>query len=367
MLYDGLIEIKQYLVNIYKYYYQKMKLKKSGVLKCLMIAFTVIYSTDISAEAPQRTALFQKNSSASVKSNDKLADFDLDRTITIFSSSSQSENAMFCSRVAELLKNVGSQDVKIARSHGASNINIEKVSMIVGVDRTITDAYCIKVYKNRVDIQYMSTKSMAWAYQALRKIIANKQSFLQKMFGQRSLYIQASSLCETSGATGTFEVVDVTENHMNVEALKKHISSVAMNNKFIIYLKLVSTEGVSIMSELISSVNPFIELANGGLTYVQLNELHDYANRNGIELIPLLDLVSEDNTYFENYTGHKLHSTEGLRFSKGLINEFALKTKYEVICLGGEPANGKIKEKYIDPLVEVFNTYGRDVVIHTNQ
>lgn len=344
-----------------------MKLKKSKVVVCLIALFAIICGTNIYAENLQRTSLFQKKSPASVKSNDKLADFDLDREITIFSNSNQSENAMFCTRVSELLKSKGSQDVKIARSRGTNNINIEKVSMIVGVDRAITDAYCIKVYKNSVDVQYMSAKSMAWAYQALRKIIVENQSFFQKIFGQRSLYIQASSLCETSGATGTFEVVDITQNQMNVETLKKHISSAAMNNKFIIYLKLVSTKGVSIMSELISSVNPFIELANGGLTYVQLNELHDYANKNGIELIPLLDLVSEDNVYFENYTGHKLHSTEGLRFSKGLINEFALKTKYEVICLGGEPANGKIKEKYIDPLVEIFNTYGRDVVIHTNQ
>ncbi|MEG1934391.1 MAG: hypothetical protein RR141_00225 [Rikenellaceae bacterium] len=333
----------------------------------MIAAFAVVYSTNIYAGELQKTALFQKKSSASVRSNGKLSNFDLAREITIYSSSAQGENAMFCTRVSELLKSKGSPDVKIARSKGAYNINIEKVSMIVGVDRTITDAYCIKVYKNSVDIQYMSAKSMAWAYQALRKIIVENQSFFQRIFGQKSLYIQASSLCETSGAQGTFEVVDITENHMNVETLKKHISSAAMNNKFIIYLKLISTTGVSVMSELISSVNPFVELANGGLTYGQLNELHDFANKNGIELIPLLDLVSEDNTYFENYTGHKLHSTEGLRFSKGLINEFALKTKYEVICLGGEPANGKIKEKYIDPLVEIFNTYGRDVVIHTNQ
>lgn len=308
-----------------------------------------------------------KKETPSVKSSGKIANFDLDREITINGSESHHETVMFCNRIAELLRSVGCDDVKISRSKGKYNINIEKVDMIIGVDSTIHDAFCMKVYKDDIHLQYMSTKSMAWAYQALRKIIVEHQTLLQKAFNSKSLFVQASSLCETTGATGGFEIIDIVDTKMSVTAFKNYISRAALNNKFVIYMKVVSTKGVAVKSELINSVNPFIELASGGMSYGELNELNSFATENGIELIPMLDFVTEENEYFENYTGHKIHSTEGLRFSKAMINEFAIKTNYEVICIGGEPTNREVKEKYIDPLVELFNTYDRDVVIHSQQ
>ncbi len=332
----------------------------------LVVIATFFTPTYLSAQEKEQDR--SKRNIPSIKSNGKIANFDLKRDITVCSNSTELKSTtMLCNRIAELLRDAGSNDVKISRNRGDHTIHVNKVDMIVGVNQSIKDAYCIKVYKNRIELQYMSAKSMAWAFNALKKLIVKEQSFLQGIFNMSSLYIQSASLCETTGSSGGFEIVDITQNKMNVATLKNHISSAALNNKFVIYLKIVSTEGVAVKSEIINSVNPFLELANGGISYGELNELQQFAQENGIELIPLLDLISEQNIYFEEYTGHKIHSTEGLRFSLALVNEFALKTDYTVICIGGEPANDTIKVKYVNPIVELFNTYGRDVVIHTNQ
>ncbi|MFI3314633.1 MAG: hypothetical protein R3Y04_03105 [Rikenellaceae bacterium] len=327
----------------------------------------VLFSISYQAIAQKQKAVFSHKETPSIKSREKLANFDLNREITIFSGTNSNENLTICNRVLELLRSKGIENVKVSRTRGDFNISISRADSIVGVDSNIFDAYCMKVYKNEVDIQYMSTKSMAWAYQALIKIIYEHQSFLQKIADKKSVYIQASSLCETSGSSGGFEIVDLTLNKMNLTTLKSHINSAALNNKFVIYLKLISSEGVAVKSQTMNSINPFIELANGGISYSELNELLAYANSNGIEIIPLLDLTTNENKYFEYYTGHKIHSTEGLRFSKTIASEFAQKTNYEVICIGGEPADQVTKTKYIDPIVELFNSLGRDVVIHSNQ
>ncbi len=337
---------------------------KGPKIKVIFIAICMLFSGINSAISTPTT---QNINNASIKRDANITDFDLDREITIYSTSTTDDSKLMCNRVIDLLKNTGCSDVKISRKPGNYNIHIERVNQIFGVDSTISDAYCMKIYKNEVKIEYLSTKSMAWAFQALRSNIVRSQNIFQKMFDLSSLKIQASSLCETSGISGSFEIIDLTKNPMNIETLQKQINTAAMNNKFIIYLKLVSSEGVAIKSEMINSVNPFIEISNSGMSYGQLNEIFKMATDNGIELIPLLDFVSSDNKYFEQYTGHKIHSTEGLRFSRVLASEFAMLTNFNVVCLGGEPSDIKIKEKYLDPLVEIFNVNNKDVVIHINQ
>ncbi len=338
---------------------------KSSISKVFAILLLSTIVLTVQAEDNTNPALFEKQSS--IKREAKIADFNLDREITVYTTSNTSDSKMMCNRVTELLKSSGCTNIKNSRKAGTYNIRIEKVGSIYGVDSTINDAYCMKIHKDEVIIEYLSAKSMAWAFQALRSNIVKSQSFFQKMTGGHSLKIEGSSLCETSGISGSFEIEDLTKYPMNTQTLENHINNAVMNNKFVIYLKLVSTDGVAVKSEMINSVNPFVEISQSGLSYSQLNHIYKTATDNGIELIPLLDFVSEENVYFENYTGHKIHSTEGLRFSKVLVSEFATHTSFEVVCLGGEPSDENIKEKYLDSLVDIFNQNGKDVVIHINQ
>ncbi len=336
---------------------------KQHKIKVAVLATCLLFSNINSAISTTTT----QNNRSTIKRESKITDFNLKRDITIYSITNSEGSKLMCKRVAELLKKSGCEEVSIAQKPGEHTINIEQVEKIAGADKNSNDAYSLKVFKNEVNIEYTSSKSMSWAFQALRNNIVSDQKALQKIFDKSTKVIKAADICKTSGDEGSSEIIDLIKTPMSISMLQSHINKAVMNNKFVIYLKLISTEGTAIKSDFIDSANPYIKSNNKALSYSELNQLYKTATDNGIELIPILDISSNDNIAFEKHTGHKIHSTEGVRFTKVLTKEFAKSTNFDVVYLGNAPTDTKLKEKYFTPLAEIFKANNKSVITDMNR
>lgn len=234
------------------------------------------------------------------------------------------------------------------------------VSTISGVPSQEPDAYSISVYKDYIDIKYTSTTSLRWVSDALFSLYNEKKGLLSKGITN---YIASGKVCKWKGDSAKGAIFDATVANYTVSQLITELSKLVSNNISTIYLYLITADGWKIENRTMHLVNPKEDITKGrGYRSTDLEVILEYARKEGVEIVPVVDFTTSDNALFKQFTGHEVHSVEGLRFTKAFIRELCESCNYERISLGGQIENS-VQEKYLSPLVVIVKENGKEPII----
>ncbi len=293
------------------------------------------------------------------------AHFNLGKSFHIVASHEDKEGMQAARKIDAFLQTKGVH-AEVTNVKARRNIIVQQVQSIPTVAPEIQDAYLVEVSKNQVLVRFTSPLSAVWAYNAFVSLYGQRDNVLSKITKKNKNYLKGDRLIATQGEEGDSDVVDFTKQEgADVARAKAVIDQCKKNDILSVYLVFVSGQGWKVESDVMKLVNPFDNLcASGGFDYRSVNEIGDYAADNGVTVIPVFDFVSEDNPCFLQFTGHPVHSVEGLRFSRAFLDEFCKRTSFETVSLGRKVDDEEIRRKYVVPLVEVLEKHGRKAVLY---
>ena len=294
------------------------------------------------------------------------ASFNLEKSFSIVASQEDKEGLLAANKIDAFFKKKGLSHSMVTNVKSRRNIIVQQVSTIPTVSPGTQDAYLVEVSKNQVLVRFTSPLSAIWAYNALVSLYTERDNVLSKLTRKMKRHLRGERLIATQGEGVDSDVVDFTKQAgADVSRAKSVIDQCKKNDILSVYLVFVSGQGWKVESDVMKLVNPFDNICeSGGFDYSAVNEIGRYGEESGVTIIPVFDFVSSDNPCFEQFTGHPVHSVEGLRFSRAFLEEFCKRTSFETISLGRKIDDEEVRRKYITPLVEVLEKHGRKAVLY---
>lgn len=246
-----------------------------------------------------------------------------------------------------------------------NKIFIRKADRIEGAPPAEKDAYAFRVTENRVYITVTSPKAAQWAYHTFRKLYAESSplGFARKLLLKK--YLRGCEITDWDANDPEYDdeaTLDVTTAFLPADRICERIARLGHEGKSTLYLVLVSPEGWAVQSDVFRLINPRDDIHTGRcLTYAEVERIRVCAEANGLELVPVFDLLSASNPDFERVTGHRMHSVEGMRFIRALLEEYGRNLSPGRVCIGEK--DGEAASAYAGAIGEMVRKTGKEPLV----
>lgn len=190
-------------------------------------------------------------------------------------------------------------------------------------------AYQIVVKKSKVEVKYTSAEMLSLATEQLMELFTIQNGRWVIRGATVSLYRDSSTISLRSNKEGIYDGI-TTE--LSEKQLKSAISA-KRTGEFILAMGNSSTYRVNF--KVFEGVNPNCKNISKEPYYTteEILSLVEHAKTKGTEFIPAIDLLS-DNSAFEEVTGHSIHSVEGMRFVRAMLEQCAESWGVKTLCIG---------------------------------
>ncbi|MDE7355892.1 MAG: hypothetical protein K2N21_03865 [Rikenellaceae bacterium] len=286
-------------------------------------------------------------------------DFVLEHRFGIVAESDDRLAVMFANRLQSFLEGKGVAAVGLSSGMASRNIVARTVSREGDVH------FCsVDVDKGMVVVEFTSAEAMNWAYSALTDSYTDTKGFFKRSSGKGDRRFAAmETTMSTAVAEQRSDVIDLVALPVDVEAVKRRLGQALSEGCATVYAVMLNRSGWKMESRTMRLVNPDdVQPAGECYSFAQIEQIRLAADKMGIELVAVIDVSSPDNKAFKSFTGHDIHSTEGVRFTRALVREFCYSTGFKNICLGAESEDETIKRRFIKPVEDEVVRSGREVV-----
>lgn len=295
--------------------------------------------------------------------NSKIGNFSLGKKFNVVTKPDQKMSMLLSKRITDFLKTKGINNAVRSNISSTRNIIINHLDMIENYGRG-EHAYRIKVTRDNIIIEYTSSMSLYWAYDAFIIGFVDKQNIITKVIKNKRFFIKEMNITSNEGKESVSDMIRISSETLTIQRIKNHIDKAATSNILTIYIELLSKKYCKLNSRSINVFNPNGSFASkDAITVEELESLNQYALSVGVTIVPVLDFSSADNEKFISFVGHKTFSVEGLRFSRAILNDLCKGTSLTQICLGRKINDKLIQLKYIDPLVDMLHKNGKRAVV----
>lgn len=221
------------------------------------------------------------------------------------------------------------------------------------------DAIKIKVTGSKIEIKYTTPMSCYRAMSILEGLISTRSG--SRVVGGGEYWDWDGVVRNANAST-----IDAASRYLSrgeiEQAIKRMTSSGAAKNGYLM-LELVNADywrfGVSTF-ELVNPNQTIYPEANKVYTPEQINTLIYNARKERVTLVPVIDLFSVENRPFENVTGHRPYSVEGMRFVRNVIEQYAQNVKSKKLCLG--PMDAGIDKRYLEFVEQIIRDNDLELV-----
>lgn len=305
----------------------------------------------------------EANAQSAQQINAHPANFTLDTPFNVVASQDEPQSEAFAKKISAFVRRQKLATATTSNITSRRNIIITQKEQIGQYTKEV-DCYLLKVTKDNIFIQYTTSTALFWAYDAFVSKFKVKESFFQKMMKKRKCYIEAYEIISTEGEESGTDLVRLVSNPLTIDKIKERIEKSLGSNITTLFVELISVNGCALKCHTIDLFNPNASYTiPTAISVAQFEELNQFASNLGVTLIPIVELSAENNKPLTEFTGHPVHSAEGLRFSKSLLKELCDGTTVSTICIGKKQTDSLIQAKYTTPLVELLHKYGKRAVV----
>lgn len=276
--------------------------------------------------------------------------FLLDKTIFVTSDFEHRNTA------ADFAKWLRAQGVAASNAYNKARNRIAfvKVSSIDGASGQ--DAWQIAVKTRRITVAFTSENALRHAVEVLQSIVGKDAS------GKR--YIPGSIIADWGARTASRDhdaTADAASRLRSVDDLEAALKRLGGRSKEV-YLILVNADHWRMESPSLELAGPAERLypADGYYTTRQLQQLAAAAKRSHVEIIPTLELFSENRPFTAAF-GHSVFSVEGMRLVRAAIEDCIEALHPAKICLGGLSPQADMR--YMEFISDLASMLGVELVI----
>lgn len=302
---------------------------------------------------PVRVAALQKGAAGLHKPRHEALTkqkFMLDKTIFVTAEFEQRNVS------AEFAKWLRAQGVQASNAYNKAKnrIAFAKVSEIAGAGGK--DAWQIVVKPRRISVAFTSENALRHAEEALRGMV--KKDRAGRVYFPGGVWMDWGA---RTAARDQNAVADAASAMRSLEELEAVLKRMGERSKEV-YLMLVSADKWRMESPSLEAAGLADKLypSDGHYNTAQLQQLAAAAKRNHIEVIPTLELFSE-NRAFSTAFGHSVFSVEGMRLVRAAIEDCIEALKPTKICLGTMSPQADMR--YTEFISDLASMLGVELVI----
>lgn len=315
--------------------------------QALCVAFCAAAVWPDAAAAQHKSPAGQHKPRQSVQTRQK---FLLDKTVFV---TSDFEHRNTSADFAKWLRTQGTA-ASNAYNKARNRITFVKVNVIEGASGN--DAWQINVKARRITVAFTSGNALGHAVEMLQGMVVRDAS------GDR--YIQGGIVTDWGARTAARDhdaTADAASSLRPVGDLEAAVKRLGGRSKEV-YLILVSADHWRMES-------PSLEIAGraGGLypsdgyyTTEQLQQVAAAAKRSHVEIIPTLELLSENRAFTQAF-GHSVFSVEGMRLVRAAIEDCIEALHPAKICMGSMSPQADMR--YMEFISDLASMLGVELVI----
>lgn len=313
---------------------------------CVVFCAAVLVWPDAAA-AQQKSPAGQHKPRQSVQTRQK---FQLDKTIFV---TSDFEHRNTSADLAKWLRTQGAA-ASNAYNKARNRITFVKVNSIEGAAGN--DAWQLSVKTRRITVAFTSENALRHAVEMLQSMVVKDAA--------GGKYIQGGIVADWGARTAVRDhdaTADAASSLRPVSDLEAAVKRLGGRSKEV-YLILVSSDNWRMESPSLEMAGPAGKLypADGYYTTKQLQQVAAAAKRSHVEIIPTLELFSE-NRAFTTAFGHSVFSVEGMRLVRAAIEDCIEALQPAKICLGS--MSPQVDMRYMEFISDLASMLGVELVI----
>lgn len=289
------------------------------------------------------------------------SEFSLEKSFSIVVSPDDAVAQAFAAKLQLFLEMRGITTFGFSNFAAARNITASTVDNIKG-----GGSYSINVGKDLVTVNFTSSASMNEAYAALVARYTDKKGFFKRLTrkNNRRFASEETEAVGTASVSERADVIDLVSQSVDCETVKARLNKASAAGVTTVYMVFMNDKGWKMNSSAMSLVNPEAPVPAGRCySYSQVREIKSAADNMGMKIVPVIDIATAENPAFESFTGHPVHSTEGVRFTRALVKEFCRNTGFGTVCLGDDPGDETVARRFIEPVVAEIELAGGTAVM----
>ncbi len=286
------------------------------------------------------------------------ADFSLEKSFSIVVSPDDAVAQAFAAKLQLFLEMRGITTFGFSNFAASRNITASTVESVKG-----GGSYSIRVEKDLVTVNFTSPATMNEAYAALIAGYNDKTGFFKRMMRKNNRRFTSVDAVPTDISTADrADVIDLMSQGIDCEAVKARLHKASAAGVNTVYMVFMNDKGWKIDSRAMSLVNPEASVERR-YSYSQVRDIKSAADNMGMKIVPVIDIATAENPVFESFTGHPVHSTEGVRFTRAMVKEFCANTGFGTVCLGDDPGDETVARRFIEPVVVEIEQLGGTAVM----
>ncbi len=228
-----------------------------------------------------------------------------------------------------------------------------------------SEGYSIEVGKSKVTVRYTSNEMLSAATKEFEKLVTQigEQRAIK---GCNIYYTTDSKINKTSLKRNSLGVIDGITTKLPTEAIENAIKSQLRSYRDSDFIFAVVNRRVyRVDFKAFNGINAEIGSICESWSYSldQIKRFIKFARDNGGEFVPAIDLISS-NKRFEDFTGHKMTSPEGMRFVRAIIEECANSWGVRRLCIG--TSYDELPPYYIDFIRDIASRNGIEIILIDN-
>ncbi|MCC8062505.1 MAG: hypothetical protein LIO68_04595 [Rikenellaceae bacterium] len=328
--------------------FAKKMLPRRPVRRWLCAAFGLaVLLCPLAAAGQHKSPAGQHKPRQSVQTRQK---FLLDKTIFV---TSDFEHRNTSTDFAKWLRSQGAA-ASNAYNKARNRITFVKVNSIEGAAGN--DAWQISVKTRRITVAFTSENALRHAVEMLEGMVVKDAA------GNK--YIQGGILTDWGARTAARDhdaTADAASSLRPVSDLEAAVKRLGGRSKEV-YLILVSTDNWRMESPSLETAGLANRLypADGYYSTRQLQQLAAAAKQSHIEIIPTLELFSENRAFTAAF-GHSVFSVEGMRLVRAAIEDCIEALHPAKICLGSMSPQADMR--YMEFISDLASMLGVELVI----
>lgn len=313
---------------------------------CVVFCAAVLVWPDAAA-AQQKSPAGQHKPRQSVQTRQK---FQLDKTIFV---TSDFEHRNTSADFAKWLRTQGAA-ASNAYNKARNRITFVKVNSIEGAAGN--DAWQISVKARRITVAFTSENALRHAVEMLQSMVVKDAA--------GGKYFQGGVVADWGARTAARDhdaMADAASSLRPVSDLEAAVKRLGGRSKEV-YLILVSADNWRMESPSLELAGPADRLypADGYYTTKQLQQVAAAAKRSHVEIIPTLELFSENRAFTAAF-GHSVFSVEGMRLVRAAIEDCIEALQPAKICLGSMSPQADMR--YMEFISDLASMLGVELVI----
>lgn len=313
---------------------------------CLLATLFLLSPTGLASAQPKQTA-GQHRPRFSESSRQK---FRLDKTIFV---TADFEHRNTAAEVAKWLRSEGAA-ASNAYNKARNRITFQYVPSIAGAAGN--DAWQMVVKGARITVSFTSENALQHAVTILQGMVTHDADIGKYIPGGTYADWGARTAARDHGATA--DAASTLRTTTELEMTFKRIG----NRSKEVYVVLVDADNWRMASPSLEMAGAGRQLypADGYYTPEQLQQLAAAAKRNHIELIPTLELLSENRAFTAAF-GHSVFSVEGMRLVRAALEDCIEILHPSKICLGSISSQADMR--YMEFISDLASMLGVELVI----